>query len=441
VSHSKERHEKICLNCNAELTGRYCQVCGQENIEPKESVWGLVSHFFYDITHFDGKFFSTTKYLITKPGFLPREYIKGRRASYLHPIRMYVFSSAIFFLIFFSLYNPKEFVRSNDNLKNTKAKIVPKTDSLQQLDAWRNALLKDVHNREDSAFLSASLDKLRDKIASGTKKGKVKVKDPAERKDSSDAANYRYKGVQGKAGDTAKIGETVKAKPADTVKADEDEDNDEDNEQDSLDKKNKVRTISSSKKNGRRIAWFQAAEEYKTVEAYDSAQKALPESERDGWWATRVAHRNIYLEEKARHSDDGLIGEIAEVFMHMLPYMLFISLPLYALFMKMLYARHKQYYYVDHGIFFIYLYVFTFIFLLLYFSVQKVHQKMDWGWLGWIEGLLLLSGVFYTYKAMRNFYGQSRGMTILKFMLLNLMATFALAFLFIIFFTLTIFRL
>ncbi len=69
MSHSKERHEKICLNCNAELTGRYCHVCEQENIEPKETVWGLVSHFFYDITHFDGKFFSTARYLITKPGF------------------------------------------------------------------------------------------------------------------------------------------------------------------------------------------------------------------------------------------------------------------------------------------------------------------------------------------------------------------------------------
>jgi hypothetical protein len=87
------------------VKGRFCHRCGQENIEPKESVWQLISHFFQDITHFDGKFFSSLKYLVTKPGFLSKEYMIGRRASYINPIRMYVFTSAIFFLIFFSVFN------------------------------------------------------------------------------------------------------------------------------------------------------------------------------------------------------------------------------------------------------------------------------------------------------------------------------------------------
>jgi len=104
VSHLKERKEKDCLNCHAIVYGKYCHVCGQENIEPKETFWHLVTHFVYDIIHFDGKFFSTLKYLLFKPGFISKEYIKGRRMSYLHPIRMYVFTSAFFFLIFFSFY-------------------------------------------------------------------------------------------------------------------------------------------------------------------------------------------------------------------------------------------------------------------------------------------------------------------------------------------------
>jgi Protein of unknown function (DUF3667) len=105
LSHLKERKEKNCLNCNAQVYGKYCHICGQENIEPKESAWHLISHFFQDITHFDGKFFSSLKWLIFKPGFLSREYMVGRRASYLNPVRFYVFSSALFFLIFFSLYH------------------------------------------------------------------------------------------------------------------------------------------------------------------------------------------------------------------------------------------------------------------------------------------------------------------------------------------------
>jgi hypothetical protein len=104
VSHLDERKQKNCLNCNAQVQGKYCHICGQENIEPEENVWHLVTHFFNDITHFDGKFFSTLKLLILKPGFLPAEYKMGRRASYLNPIRMYLFTSFVFFLVFFSLY-------------------------------------------------------------------------------------------------------------------------------------------------------------------------------------------------------------------------------------------------------------------------------------------------------------------------------------------------
>jgi hypothetical protein len=62
----------------------------------------LVRHFFEDITHFDGKFFTTLKDLIVKPGFLTREYVAGRRVAYLNPIRMYIFISAIFFIALFA---------------------------------------------------------------------------------------------------------------------------------------------------------------------------------------------------------------------------------------------------------------------------------------------------------------------------------------------------
>src|SRR5689334_20294566 len=103
MSHGKLRRDNTCLNCGSIVWNRYCPNCSQENLEPKESFGSLISHFISDITHFDGKFFSTTRYLLTSPGFLPSEYIAGRRARYLHPIRMYVFTSAVFFLLFFSL--------------------------------------------------------------------------------------------------------------------------------------------------------------------------------------------------------------------------------------------------------------------------------------------------------------------------------------------------
>lgn len=83
-------------------------MCGQENLEPKESFGHLLSHFFNDVTHFDGKFFTSLKDLMVKPGFLSREYMEGKRVSYLNPVRMYIFTSAIFFLLFFSFFHDEK---------------------------------------------------------------------------------------------------------------------------------------------------------------------------------------------------------------------------------------------------------------------------------------------------------------------------------------------
>ncbi|MBK6936070.1 MAG: DUF3667 domain-containing protein [Chitinophagaceae bacterium] len=41
---------------------------------------------------------------MVNPGFLPAAYISGKKASYLNPVKMYVFTSAIFFLLFFAFF-------------------------------------------------------------------------------------------------------------------------------------------------------------------------------------------------------------------------------------------------------------------------------------------------------------------------------------------------
>jgi hypothetical protein len=93
------RQDKTCLNCGANVEERYCPRCGQENLEPKESFGRLISHFFSDLTHYDSKLFITVKNLLGKPGFLTKEYLAGKRLHYLHPIRIYVFVSFLYFLM------------------------------------------------------------------------------------------------------------------------------------------------------------------------------------------------------------------------------------------------------------------------------------------------------------------------------------------------------
>ncbi|WP_158618225.1 DUF3667 domain-containing protein [Chitinophaga lutea] len=97
------RKDKNCLNCGTEVPDRFCSHCGQENVDTKESFGHLVSHFFQDITHYDSKLLLTLKSLFFYPGQLTRKYVAGHRADYVNPIRLYVFTSFLFFLMLGSL--------------------------------------------------------------------------------------------------------------------------------------------------------------------------------------------------------------------------------------------------------------------------------------------------------------------------------------------------
>ncbi|UYQ94202.1 DUF3667 domain-containing protein [Chitinophaga horti] len=93
------RKDKTCLNCGREVPERFCTHCGQENVEPHETFAHLVGHFFQDITHYDSKAWITIRDLLFKPGLLTKLYLAGKRQSFVNPIRMYVFTSFVFFLV------------------------------------------------------------------------------------------------------------------------------------------------------------------------------------------------------------------------------------------------------------------------------------------------------------------------------------------------------
>lgn len=108
MSKSKLRQEGNCLNCGEHVHVRFCSHCGQENKVPHETFWGLLVHFVEDIFHYDGKLFSSIRILFTKPGYLSSEYLHGKRTTYLHPIRFYLFTSAFFFICLFYVFHPLE---------------------------------------------------------------------------------------------------------------------------------------------------------------------------------------------------------------------------------------------------------------------------------------------------------------------------------------------
>ena len=105
MSHNVIRKDKTCLNCRHVVQDRFCPNCGQENIESRKSFHQLFIHFFEDLTHYENAFWRTIKNLLFKPAALTKEYLSGKRLSYLAPVRLYIFISFITFFLMTSLPN------------------------------------------------------------------------------------------------------------------------------------------------------------------------------------------------------------------------------------------------------------------------------------------------------------------------------------------------
>ena len=95
-----------CHNCGVSVPGRYCGNCGQRLEPPVHSLWHFLTVAMEDVTHADSRLWRTLWALLFKPGFLTREFLDGRRASYLPPVRLYLVLSVVFF-IWFTATNQK----------------------------------------------------------------------------------------------------------------------------------------------------------------------------------------------------------------------------------------------------------------------------------------------------------------------------------------------
>jgi len=89
-----------CLNCNTHIgKANYCPNCGQLNSDKRQTFKQLVTDFLGEYFTFDSRFFATFIPLVMKPGQLTNDYNKGKRASYILPLRLYMFTTFLFFLI------------------------------------------------------------------------------------------------------------------------------------------------------------------------------------------------------------------------------------------------------------------------------------------------------------------------------------------------------
>ncbi len=404
MSHLKERKEKNCLNCQTEIIGHYCHKCGQENLEPKETVWHLVQHFFNDITHFDGKFFDTVKYLLSRPGFLSLEYMRGRRMAYLNPIRMYVFTSAIFFIILFSMKKPEDMAKASDYTKDD-LKVAMNLGALQQDKARLEKDLPTEEDAEDREDLKEKIEYRAIEIAAIKKTYGDTVKRVFNKDELAGFVTRAY--TDSLSDGNFNLAKQKKFKRAMRLYGKEVSDNVQVTDNDEI------------------FGW---GIKYGTVAAYDSAEKALPDSLRDGWLKRTIITRSMVIMKEYREDRRLFLEHLIENIFHSFPKILWISLPIFAMILNILYFRHKQYFYVNHGIFAIHVYCATFIQLFVFLMLYQLGKIADASWLHTILILLNIAifvwMMIYPYKAMRGFYMQRRAKTFFKYFILFSLMSF-----------------
>lgn len=86
-----------CRNCGETLLGPYCSSCGQEDVDLHRPLQQLAQDAVGDLLNLDTRLLRTLGPLFFRPGFLIREYLAGRRARYVPPLKTFLLASVLFF--------------------------------------------------------------------------------------------------------------------------------------------------------------------------------------------------------------------------------------------------------------------------------------------------------------------------------------------------------
>src|SRR3954464_8406493 len=88
-----------CVNCGSRLTGEFCSQCGQHAIDYRRSIFHVLLDAADSFLNWDTKFLHSMNQLLIHPWQLTNDFNAGRRARYVHPLRLYLIASIVFFLL------------------------------------------------------------------------------------------------------------------------------------------------------------------------------------------------------------------------------------------------------------------------------------------------------------------------------------------------------
>src|SRR5438045_2298654 len=92
-----EQH--TCKNCGNVFTGYYCNLCGEKVLLPSDrSFKAFLNSIFLALTLADSRFVKGLWLMVSKPGFLSKEFAEGRKVRYIKPLSIFFLLNLVYFL-------------------------------------------------------------------------------------------------------------------------------------------------------------------------------------------------------------------------------------------------------------------------------------------------------------------------------------------------------
>jgi ribosomal protein L32 len=144
-----------CENCGEELRGRYCSNCGQAAVSYHRSFRHVVVDVLDSFLNWDSKFIRSIGLLLWKPGWLTNQFLEGKRVRFVHPLRLYLLVSIVFFLC-------ARLIPVNDT---RSIKLEDMTPEQRAVFDTKMTKLKEKQKKKHSIFSFSSDDQKKDKPA------------------------------------------------------------------------------------------------------------------------------------------------------------------------------------------------------------------------------------------------------------------------------------
>ena len=359
-----------CENCGAPLTGEFCGQCGQHAIDYRRSILRVLLDAADSFFNWDTKFLQTMNLLLSRPWKLTNDFNAGRRARYVHPLRLYLIASIAFFLLARAInwgtpgpleltaQDRAELVASLAKLTAPDSPLSP--EQREKVEAARTKL-----SEGQGALTEQEQDELKTAFREFLKSTFRKKLDPGERAKMSSAI--------------ARIPEppdpAAEAKPGDPPPA-------------------------------------------PGVSVTPKPRKKEPFHFTAGKEGDKKTPFAAWLEKQVREKI-GEDGRNARVFLDTLrsniPAMMLCCIPLFAFILKILYIRKRRFY-VEHLVYALHIHTFLYVAVIITALAVMGANRTVPVVSGWIIGLMTCAILVQIFLSIRRVYGQGWFFTTVKFL-------------------------